>query len=193
MKRGGLLLVIIALTVLNMNAQTTYKADVAATQITWNGKKVTGEHSGTVNLKEGWIKSDGKSLSGGEFVIDMSSIRDTDISDEKTRASLEGHLKSDDFFGVEKHPEAKLVLTGNAVFEGGKAKVKGNLTIKGITHPIDFVASESRNGDVITYTAVITVDRTLYDVRYGSGKFFASLGDKVIYDEFTLNVKLVVR
>jgi polyisoprenoid-binding protein YceI len=100
---------------------------------------------------------------------------------------LVGHLKSDDFFGVEKFPTSELIITESAPFKNNEATVTGKLTIKGITHPVTFKAVKVGTG----YTALITVDRTKYDIKYGSGKFFDSLGDKMIYDEFTLDVKLV--
>jgi len=192
MKRVIIFFLLSAFTVLAVNAEKNHKADVSASQITWTGKKVTGQHTGTILLKEGWITVDGNAITGGEFIIDMSSIKDTDLKDEKTRGMLEGHLKSDDFFGVEKFPLSNLVITGSEL-KDGKITVKGNLTIKGKTNPIEFTTVKTKEGDAVVYTALITVDRSEFDVRYGSGKFFANLGDKVIYDEFTLDVKLVLQ
>lgn len=164
------------------------KVNAAKSEITWLGKKVTGEHSGTISLKSGELNVDDKAIVGGQFVVDMTSIKNTDLTDAEWNGKLVGHLKSDDFFGVEKHPEAKLVITKKAAFNGNKATVTGDLTIKGKTNPVTFEVTKTGN----TYKAEITVDRSKYDVRYGSKSFFDNLGDKVIADEFYLTVTLAV-
>jgi len=188
MKTVKVLLAVVALTLgYGVQAQTL-KVDASKSEITWLGKKVTGEHAGTINVKSGELKLDGNAIAGGEFVVDMTSIKNTDLTDADYNAKLVGHLKSDDFFGVEKYPEAKLVITNKAPFSAGKATVTGDLTIKGTTHPVTF--DVTKDGEA--YTADITVDRSKYDVRYGSKSFFDNLGDKVIYDDFYLTVKLVV-
>ena len=185
MKRLVNLLIAIFVLALTTSAQT-YTAIPSKSVLKWNGKKVTGEHYGKINLKEGSFTVDDNKVTGGKFVIDMTSITDDDLEGEWNQ-KLVGHLKSDDFFGVENYPEAVLVLKGNSRLVNNKAALKGNLTIKGITHPVEFQATQSGN----TFKASITVDRTLYNVRYGSGKFFDSLGDKTIYDEFTIDVEIV--
>ena len=154
--------------------------------VTWKAYKVTGSHAGIVNLKEGTLIFDEGKLTGGEFVVDMTSLITTDdLGDMK--AKLEGHLKSDDFFGIATHPTASLVFTNVQASGKNSYEVKGDLTIKGITKAISF--------DVSVYgskaTATLKVDRAEYDVRYGSGSFFDDLGDKTIYDEFDLVVDLV--
>ena len=153
--------------------------------VTWKAYKVAGEHEGTVNLKEGHLTFDGAKLTGGEFVVDMPTLVATDL-DGEMKGKLEGHLKSDDFFGVETHPTAKLVITSVEPFNDKSNSVTGDLTIKGITKPITFVISFFEN----KATATLQVDRAKYDVRYGSGSFFENLGDKTIYDEFDLVVDL---
>ncbi len=175
-----------------VSAQKTFKADATATVIGWKGSRVGGEHSGTISLKEGWLATDKKTITGGEFIIDMTSISNVDIKDEGMRGKLVGHLKSDDFFGVEKYPVAKLVITGSTPGIDGSLIVKGKLTLKASTNPVEFKAKSSVVGDVLTWSALVTVDRSLYDVKYGSGKFFPNIGDKAISDEFTLDIKLAV-
>jgi polyisoprenoid-binding protein YceI len=118
----------------------------------------------------------------------MTTIKDDDGSER-----LEGHLKSEDFFGVEKYPTSKLVITESTPFEKGSGTVKGNLTIKGITNPVEFKAAMQKKDDGTWFFANIVVDRTKYNVRYGSGSFFDNLGDKTIYDEFKLKVNLLVK
>ncbi|MRR20465.1 YceI family protein [bacterium] len=194
MKKAGLIAFIAIFAVTQLTAQKKYIADPAATKIKWHGEKIVGsKHDGTIALKEGWLASDGKSITGGEFVVDMSTIKNEDIKDAGSRAKLEGHLKSADFFGVDKYPLSKLVLAGGSQITGGKATLRGSLTIKEATHPVEFTVVESKAGDVLTYTATITFDRSLYDVRFGSGKFFSNLGDNAIRDEIKLEVSLVVK
>ncbi len=153
--------------------------------VTWKGYKVTGSHYGTINLKSGSLSFDGEKLVGGEFVVDMSSLISTDLQGEY-KGKLEGHLKSDDFFGVAKHPTSTLVFTDVKANGKNSYEVTGDLTIKGITKAVTF--------DVSVYgskaTATMKVDRSEYDVPYGSGSFFDNLGDKTIYDEFDLVVDL---
>ena len=136
--------------------------------------------------------TDGK-LTGGNFDIDMASITVTDL-EGGMKGKLEGHLKSADFFGTEKYPTAKFVIT--KVVSRGKAgeyKIVGNITIKETTKEIKFNANVTEENGVKTATADITLDRSEFNVRYGSGSFFDGLGDKTIYDEFDLSVNLVVK
>lgn len=169
----------------------TYKADVTSSEILWKGYKVTGQHSGIIQLQSGTVFFEDDVLAGGEFVVDMTTLKDLDLTDTSYATKLEGHLKSDDFFGVETYPTARLVMT-NVVPDGthGDYQITGNLTIKDITHPISFVAHVTEQNGNITATADLQIDRSKYNVRYGSGSFFDNLGDKVIYDNFDLNITL---
>lgn len=170
----------------------TLRVDTLNSNIQWVGYKVTGQHSGVVNIKSGSLTYNEKGFfSGGSFEIDMTSIKVLDLQGDMA-GKLEGHLKSDDFFGTANHPTAKFVIT-KVVPKGkpGEYKVIGNLTIKNTTKEVKFDAllSEADGGKVIA-TGDIKIDRTDFDVRYGSGSFFDGLGDKTIYDEFDLKVKL---
>lgn len=161
------------------------RVKVDESTISWKGHKVTGEHYGNIKLEAGTIKFDDKNnLSGGTFVMDMSSLTVTDLEGEMA-GKLEGHLKSDDFFGVAKYPKSTLVIT-KVDGSDGKYKVTGDLTIKDATHPITF--------DMIVYedtaSADLKIDRTKYDIKYRSASFFDGLKDKAIYDDFDLSVKL---
>ena len=154
---------------------------VETSSVTWKGYKVTGSHMGSIALKAGSLEfKDGK-LVGGEFTIDMTTVENTDMEGEY-KAKLEGHLKSDDFFGVSTYPTAKLVF--NNVKSTGKNsyEVTGDLTIKDKTNPVTFDISIYGN----KATANVKIDRTKFDVRYGSTSFFDDLQDKAIYDEFDL-------
>ncbi len=160
---------------------------VSESTVTWKGYKVTGSHEGTIDLKSGYLEMDGDKLIGGQFVVDMTSISNSDL-DGDSKGKLEGHLKSDDFFGVANHPTAKLVFTSVEPMNKNSYTVTGNLTIKETTKPITLVVSVYEN----KATATMKVDRAEYDVRYGSGSFFDNLGDKTIYDEFDLVVDLAI-
>jgi polyisoprenoid-binding protein YceI len=125
----------------------------------------------------------------------MTSITCSDLEDPTYNAKLVEHLKSDDFFSSEKHKEATFEITEIKPTEGpaspsGFHHVKGKLTIKAITHEIEFPAMITFNGNLVYAEAKIKVDRTKWDIRYGSGSFFNDLGDKMIYDEFVMEVNL---
>jgi len=185
-----LLVAVVALSAFKNPAKpVTYTVDAAKSTITWVGKKVTGSHNGTIALQSGSLAVNGKNVTGGTFTIDMNSIKDADGS-----AKLEGHLKADDFFGVAKFPTSTFVIT-KVAGSGANVTVSGNLTIKGITKPLSFPATVTVNADgtVSALAGKIVVDRTKYDIKYGSKSFFDSIGDKAINDEFELAVKLVAK
>jgi predicted outer membrane repeat protein len=174
-------------------APATYTVDTNASSIVWTGYKVTGKHTGTVKVKNGNLVIDNGVLTGGSFDIDMTSIKDTDLEGEWA-AKLEGHLKSDDFFGTNNFATSKFVIT-RAIPQDSKGnyKIIGNLTIKETTKEVKFQANVAEAGGAITASGKITVDRSEYNVKYGSGSFFDGLGDKTIYDEFDLQVNLVAK
>ena len=186
-----LLLPLLALLTMAAYTPTTYNVDVNASTIVWTGYKVTGKHTGTVKVKNGNLTWDDGKLTGGSFDIDMTSITDTDLEGEWA-AKLVGHLKSEDFFGTEKFPTSKLVITRVLPQDSkGNYKIIANLTIKETTKEVKFFANATEASGKITATGKITVDRSEYNVKYGSGSFFDGLGDKTIYDEFDLQVSLV--
>ena len=152
--------------------------------INWTGYKVTGQHSGTLALKSGSLNLQDGQLVGGEFVVDMTSLTVTDL-EGKGKANLEGHLKSDVFFGVEAHKEAHMKITQVSGDTSGYT-VTGDFTIKGQTHSVVFDMKLSEN----SATAKVKIDRTLYDIRYGSDSFFDNLGNKAIDNEFDIEVTL---
>lgn len=174
---------------------TTYKVDASKSELKWNGKKVTGEHYGTINLKEGSFTLDGAKLTGGSFVADMNSIIVQDLTDKEYNGKLLGHLKSEDFFSVEKHPTAKFVVTNATQKSGNTYDVTGNLTIKGITKPVTFPVTVTPAGNGAAVKGTIVVDRSKYDMKFRSKSFFdaATLGNNLIYDDFTIEVNLVAK
>lgn len=168
----------------------TQKFEIVSTQsnIDWVGRKVTGAHNGTIAVKEGELILNAGKLTGGKFIIDTTSIKILDVTDPATNAQFAGHLASDDFFSIEKYPEATLQITsvsGN--------HVEGNLTIKGITHPVGFDAAVNVNGDLLTTTGKLVIDRTKYGIKFRSGNFFKDLGDTLIYNDFELNVNVTAK
>lgn len=192
-------LAVAAVTVLAVPALAADLAvDTAKSSVKWKGEKklVSSNHHGILKLKSGKVQTDAKGLvTGGEFVIDMGSIDNQDLKDPKDKAKLEGHLKSEDFFAVEKFPTAKFVV--KSVTPGGAAdqfKVAGDLTIRDKTNPVEFAATIKKNGaDYTAKSDEFTIDRSKFDVKYNSGKFFdpAALGDKIIKDELTVALDLV--
>jgi polyisoprenoid-binding protein YceI len=163
----------------------------SSSNVNWTGKKVLGLHTGSINIHDGFIDIINNKIVGGEIQIDMTSIVITDIEDKKTHDDFLAHLLNDDFFSVDKFKIAKLTITGSDEIEKNKFKIDGNLTIKDITHPVSFVATVEVFTDFLHSLGEIKIDRTLYNIRYGSGKFIENLGDKLIYDEFVLQFKLV--
>ncbi|MEX0966681.1 MAG: YceI family protein [Bacteroidia bacterium] len=159
--------------------------------IDWRGEKVTGKHNGTINLQEGYLMMANETLMGGSFTVDMNSIENLDINDDGSRGKLVGHLKSEDFFYVEKHPKATFIILDVKENGNGSYDVTGNMTIRGKINKVTFPAKVETSEGQTTATAEITIDRSLYDVKYGSGSFFDGLGDKMIHDDFELTVKLV--
>ena len=178
------LVLILAMTTVAFTTISEKRVKLEDSKVTWKGYKVTGEHEGTINLKDGKLMFEDNKLVGGNFVIDMTSISNQDLSGE-WKEKLEGHLKSDDFFGVEKHPTASLVIT-NVKGSGKNYSVTGDLTIKNITNSITFDMTVEENSAM----AALKIDRSKFDVRYGSPSFFNDLQDKAIYDEFDINVNL---
>lgn len=160
------------------------QVDTGKSIINWTGYKVTGQHEGTITLLEGILEFNEDQLTGGSFVMDMTSINTTDLEGDY-KNKLDGHLKADDFFGVKNHPKATLVFKSVTKNKTNYAVV-GDLTIKGITNKINFDLAVSGN----TATTSLKVDRTKYGIKYGSASFFDDLKDKAIYDDFDLKVSL---
>jgi len=170
-----------------------YVVDKTASQVKWVAKKVTGQHNGSISFASGSVVADKNKISGGTFVIDMKTIVDEDMTNEGMKSKLIGHLASDDFFSVAKFPESKMDIKKVTPVSGDEFKFTADLTIKGMTHPVEFNAKVKVTGDLFNAEGVITVNRTLYGIKYGSGSFFQGLGDKMIYDDFTLEFKVAAQ
>ncbi len=171
--------------------EATYVVDSKTTTTTWLAKKVTGQHAGAITLSKGAVAVEGGKIKGGNFEFDMNSITCTDLTDPGYNGKLIGHLKSDDFFSVEKNPTVKFELTKAVLKEGNNYDVTGKLTIKGITNEVAFPALIKMDDKTMVTVAKIMVNRTKFDIKYGSKSFFESIGDKAIDDEFELNINVV--
>jgi len=169
--------------------EENYTVDNSISSMEWVGKKVTGQHNGTIKVKEGTVTVSDGMITGGTLMIDMNSIVIEDIKDEGTNAKLAGHLRSDDFFSVEKYPMSKLVIN-KVEKKGDKYHIHGDLTIKGKTDKVEIPAEIKMENGKLVAIGETEIDRTKWDIKYGSGKFFEDLGDKMIYDNFVVKFKV---
>lgn len=170
---------------------TTYSVDTKSTSAAWLAKKVTGQHNGKVGVANGSVVTNGTTITGGTFEFDMKSITCDDLTDKGYNDKLIGHLKSDDFFAVDKFATAKFEVTKVVAKKDNDYDVTGKLTIKGITNEITFPAKIKMDTKKMVVVAKILVNRTKFDIKYGSASFFESIGDKAINDDFELDVNLV--
>jgi len=174
-----------------------YPLDLTNSKMFWLGKKVTGQHDGTINVSTGEIMVKNDTVTGGNFSFDMNSIVVLDLTDEKMNAKLTGHLKSADFFNVDSFATATFEITAAEMIsnptDSNNYNISGNLTIKGITNNISFPVMVVAKEGMVNTKATIMIDRTLWDIRYGSGKFFNNLGDKMINDEFEVKIDILAK
>jgi len=180
-----------------VTANDTLIVDLGNSNIDWIGRKVTGEHSGTLNLSDGFVIWNGKSITGGKITFDMTSIKNTDIESPEWKQKLEGHLKAEDFFHTDSFPYAILEIKRQTkIIEENKTireEVIADLTIRGMTHEIKFPFILTQSKHILTGEGSVDIDRTLYNIQYKSGKFFDDLGDHLIYDDFTIQFKVQTR
>ncbi|MEM7368754.1 MAG: YceI family protein [Bacteroidota bacterium] len=174
-------------------AKMNYILEAEATSLKWHGSKVASGHHGTIDIPEGVLRTVNGKLVDGAITVDMKSIKNVDLEEPKKRIKLESHLKSDDFFGAEKFPIAEFVIVEVKNGSGEEAEISGNLTLKGITHLITFPATVTITEDHLAASALFSIDRSKWDVKYGSGSFFDDLGDKLIKDNIDLSLNLVAR
>jgi polyisoprenoid-binding protein YceI len=168
-----------------VNAQTK-KIDASKSTISWVGKKVTGQHEGTVNFKDGNLIFKGKKVVGGNFTVDMTSMTTTDLKAGQGKEKLDGHLKSEDFFGTDKFPTATLVFKSIGEKSSGVYSVTADLTIKGVTNSVNFELTAATNNA----SAKLIIDRTKFGIKYGSKSLADTIADRAIDDEFELSVAL---
>ena len=172
-------------------ALSAQKQDIkpADAVIKWTGNKIGGSHNGQIKVKTASLELKNGNIVSGNVVIDMQSMTCDDLTNKTLNKKLIDHLLSDDFFGVEKFPTASFTLSKASAFKNGKATVSGQLTIKGKTENISFEVTKVNN----TLTTQLKVDRSKFDVRYGSNSFFDNLGDKAIDNIFILDIQVNVK
>ena len=167
-------------------SDATYTINPDQSIIVWTGREVTtSKHFGNIYFASGQFEVKSGLISSGEFVVDMTTIDNQDLPEER-RARLEAHLKSDDFFSVESHPTALLSILSSESVAEGKWLVSGELSIKTFTHPVEFEMLNCNDG----WKANLVFDRSKYEVKFRSGTFFENLGDKLIYDDIELAINL---
>ena len=169
-----------------------YTINATESSIGWTGTKKLGgkKHTGTIAIKSGSIAYDGTNITGGEIVIDMRSLTNKDLSGEG-KTKLETHLKGDDFFSVEKHPEARFVIKSAKSKGGVSYEVNGDLTIKGITKPAKADLVVAKNGESgVTIGGAMVFNRADFDVRYGSDTFFDNVPDGFISNDVILTLTI---
>jgi polyisoprenoid-binding protein YceI len=168
--------------------EETFKVDTGKSSINWTGRKVTGQHTGNVKIASGQLVYNKATLKSGSFVIDMSSLICNDSE------KVQNHLKTDDFFSVEKNPVSTFVITSVTDAGADRVNITGNLTIKGITQPLTFPATVKRQGNAVVAVAKgVKVNRLKYDIKFRSLAFFSNIGDKAIDDEFELDINLLAK
>lgn len=168
-----------------------FKVNNENSVVEWIGRKVTGAHNGTIEVKEGTLTFENNMLSSGKFVINTRSIKILDIDDSETNAQFANHLASDDFFNSDQFPDAVFEIRHTEPGDNNFHHVKGDLTIKGITHSIDTTLQIVKTDSVAVLDTKIVIDRTKFNIKFRSSNFFTNLGDTLIYNNFDLNIHLV--
>lgn len=176
-------------------ADGTYNVDYKTSTINWAGQKVTGSgHNGTIRVSSGQVVVAKSNISTGKLKVDMNGITCTDLPEGEYNSKLINHLKSEDFFNSAKFPDANFEVTSVAAKadkSGNTHEIKGKITIKGITKDVTFPAKVTGDGKSLTIDGSLKLDRSLFDVRYGSETFFGSLGDNAISNDIALTLHLV--
>ena len=167
-----------------------FMIDTKESVVVWAGSSVHGKHEGYAYISKGGLMIENGQLIGGTVEIDMNK---TEGPGHDRDNNLINHLKGPDFFDVKKFPVSTIAITRVESTNDGNKKITGNLTIKGITHPVTFPASIEVKGGMVKASAKLVIDRTLWGVRYNSGKFFDNLKDEAIADSIEFQVKIVAR
>lgn len=174
----------------------TLIVDTAASTIGWSGSKKIdkSKHSGQVKIKDGKVELNDGKLAGGNFTMDMTTITNDDLKDKPDyQAKLVNHLKSDDFFKVDKNPTSEFKIT-SVKEKNGKPWVIGSLTLLGKTEAVEFPATIEMKDGVATGKAKLEIDRTKWGVVYGAGNIFKELtADKVINNNIELDLYIVAK
>ena len=181
---------VLALSSATLLKPTIFKVDASKSTFKWTGKKVTGSHWGYVKFSDGTFSVEKNQVKGGTFNVDMTSIDCQDTQGEWGQ-KLVGHLKSDDFFSVDKNPKSTLTLKSVTPKGGNNFDIKADLMIKGVTSEVNFPATITTSATEVKTIASFKIDRTKFGLKYGSGSFFDNLGDKAIDNDFLVDVNVV--
>ena len=175
---------------LHVGNEKYFIIDTKESVVTWAGSSVQGKHEGYAYISKGELMIENGQLVGGTAEIDMNKIEGPGHGRDN---NLINHLKSPDFFDVKKFPFSTIVITKVAAVNDENKTVTGDLTIKGITHPVTFPAKTEVKGGIMNAIGKLIIDRTLWDVRYNSGKFYDNLADQTISDSIEFNIKIVAK
>lgn len=169
---------------------TNFKVVGADSRVDWIGRKVTGDHNGTIGIQDGIIiLNDGK-IKEGYLSINISTIKVLDIADPVTNAQFAEHLASDDFFSIQKFPSASFSIINVKEFVDSTYYLQGILTIKDISNIVGFEVKIEYDKNTIILWGKLSIDRTKYDIKFRSGNFFKNLGDALIYNDFELDFNI---
>jgi polyisoprenoid-binding protein YceI len=179
-------------------ADATYNVQPQLSALGWQAQAITHGHNGSLQIAGGTLLVRGSQIVGGTVTVDMKSVKALDIKDEAENAKFINHMHSDDFFSTAKFSTAsfkitKVTLIAGTAADANNATITGELTIKGITHPLAFPAKVGVKNGVAAAAGTATVDRTKYNVRFGSKSFFEGIGDQAIYDEFILAFNIIAK
>ena len=175
-----------------LSQEAKYSVNLDKSKVSWKGSKVNGEHLGHVGISSGAFNKKGKGYSGN-IVIDMNDITCTDIKSKGSNAKLVKHLKSEDFFEVKKFPDASIEISAIKVQAKGKAELQGKLTIKGVTKEVSIPVTFKEDKKSLILKGSFSIDRTDFNIKYKSKKYFPKLKDKFIYDEFEIGFYITVK
>ena len=175
---------------LHVGNEKYIRIDTKESVVAWKGSSVEGAHRGYVYISQGELMIENGQLVGGTVEVDMSTIEG---DDHRSDNNLIKHLKDSDFFDVKRFPFSTIAITRAESTNDENKKVTGNLTIKGITHPVTFPAKMEVKDGIVNANGKLVIDRTDWGIRYRSGKFFANLADKTISDSIEFNIKIVAK
>ncbi|NDW09761.1 YceI family protein [Dysgonomonas sp. 520] len=169
--------------------------DTTASVIRWTGFKPGGSHSGIIKISEGTLTVNGEEATAGSFTIDMNSIVNEDLTDAKMNKMLVDHLKSEDFFEVAKYPQSKFTITkiekSATPSDSVNYTISGNLKMKDVEKNISFGAKINKEGEIYKAVSVpFSIDRTQWNVKYGSKSLFSELKDNFINDDIELQITI---
>jgi polyisoprenoid-binding protein YceI len=175
----------------------SYQIDTVKSVIRWTGRNLFNHHNGTVRLAGGEIHLRHGQLISARFTIDMASIACEDLVDPALNTMLLAHLRTADFFDVERHPTAEFVAHAAERIEAStdgtpNYLLRGTFTLRAISHSLEFpvLIAAKDDGQLLAGQGVLELDRTEYGSLYGSGKLFRFLGQHLVNDQVHLHVKI---